>query len=97
MMRTKGPLAKRNQPILNPLDFCPMGRNGVYVMENRIEIAGLTKRLGRFELSIDKLQVPAGFITGFIGENGAGKTTTIKLILDMIRLDVSQTTEHFSR
>ena len=87
MMRIKGPLAKRNQPILNPLDFCPMGRNGVYVMENRIEIAGLTKRLGRFELSIDKLQVPTGFITGFIGENGAGKTTTIKLILDMIRPD----------
>ncbi|MBC8570367.1 ABC transporter ATP-binding protein [Zongyangia hominis] len=54
-------------------------------MPNSIEITDLQKRLGHFVLSIDHLQVPTGFITGFIGENGAGKTTTIKLILDMLR------------
>lgn len=56
-------------------------------MTNSIEIKNLEKHLGDFVLSINELQVPTGFITGFIGENGAGKTTTIKLILDMLRPD----------
>jgi ABC-2 type transport system ATP-binding protein len=42
------------------------------------------KQLGDFKLSIPKLGIKKGYVTGFIGENGAGKTTTIKLIMDML-------------
>ena len=50
---------------------------------NTIEIKNLRKNLGSFSLKIDKLEIPEGFVTGFIGPNGSGKTTTIKLIMNM--------------
>lgn len=54
---------------------------------NAIEINNLIKNLDGFTLSIDKLEIKKGFITGFIGPNGSGKTTTIKLIMNMLKKD----------
>lgn len=34
--------------------------------------------------------IPAGVITGFLGENGAGKTTMMKIILNFIKADSGQ-------
>ncbi|MEL7623429.1 MAG: ABC transporter ATP-binding protein [Clostridiales bacterium] len=51
-------------------------------MTNAITIRGLEKALGNFHLSIPSLNIPQGYVTGFIGENGAGKTTTIKLMMN---------------
>ena len=47
---------------------------------------GLTKRFGK-RLAVDGLDllIPAGSITGFVGQNGAGKTTTIRMLLGLIR------------
>lgn len=50
-----------------------------------IEIKGLVKTLGNFQLTIGDLKINKGYITGFIGPNGAGKTTTIKTIMGMIK------------
>lgn len=49
---------------------------------NALEIRGLTKRRGDFALQGLDLTLPAGCITGLIGENGAGKSTTIRLVLN---------------
>lgn len=54
---------------------------------NAIEIRNLSKTLDGFTLSIDKLDIKKGFITGFIGPNVSGKTTTIKLIMNMLNKD----------
>ena len=54
---------------------------------NSIEVRNLSKTLDGFTLSIDKLDIKKGFITGFIGPNGSGKTTTIKLIMNMLNKD----------
>lgn len=48
---------------------------------NAIEIRNLEKNYKNFSLTIDKLGIPEGYITGFIGPNGSGKTTTIKSLL----------------
>ena len=54
---------------------------------NAVEIRNLSKDLGDFKLNIDSIDIPKGFITGFIGPNGSGKTTTIKLIMNMLKKD----------
>lgn len=54
---------------------------------NALEIRGLSKSFGDFELKDIDLVLPEGCIMGLVGENGAGKSTTIKLILDMIDRD----------
>lgn len=54
---------------------------------NAIEIRNLKKRLGKFQLTLPSLDIPEGFVTGFIGENGAGKTTTIKLVMNCLFAD----------
>lgn len=59
---------------------------------NAVEIKSLKKQLGNFYLDIDNLEIPKGYITGFIGQNGSGKTTTIKLIMDMLHPDNGQIT-----
>lgn len=56
-------------------------------MSNILEVTGLSKRYGAFELDNVTFEVPHGYIMGFIGPNGAGKTTTIKLILGIINPD----------
>ena len=52
---------------------------------NAIEIKDLQKNYNDFSLTITELNVPTGYITGFIGPNGSGKTTTIKSILGMVK------------
>lgn len=61
-------------------------------MKNAIQIKNLTKNYSEFSLKIDELKIPAGLITGLIGENGAGKTTLIKLILNIIKRDSGEIT-----
>ncbi len=55
--------------------------------ESAIEIRGLQKRYGDFQLGPIDLTVPKGAIYGLIGPNAAGKTTTIDLILGMGKED----------
>ena len=56
-------------------------------MENILEINKLSKTFKDFTLNNINFNLPAGFITGFIGPNGSGKTTTIKLIMNLLRKD----------
>lgn len=53
-----------------------------------ISIQGLTKSFGRVR-AVDDLSftVPAGQVTGFLGQNGAGKTTTLRTLLGLVRPD----------
>lgn len=52
---------------------------------NSIKIRNLQKDYKNFSLTIDNLDIPEGYITGFIGPNGSGKTTTIKSLLGMVK------------
>jgi ABC-2 type transport system ATP-binding protein len=52
-----------------------------------IQAHGLTRKQGSFLLDHIDLQLPTGYVLGFVGPNGAGKTTTIKTILGMITPD----------
>lgn len=52
-----------------------------------LQVKGLSKSYPEFELTDINLELPRGFIMGFIGQNGAGKTTTIKSILNLIHRD----------
>ncbi len=56
-------------------------------MENAIEVRGLCKDYGTFQLQDVSFTLPRGSIMGLIGENGAGKSTTIKAILNLIHRD----------
>lgn len=51
-----------------------------------VEISGLKKRYGDFELNCS-MRLEPGRITGLIGENGAGKSTAFKAILGLISID----------
>lgn len=53
-------------------------------MNNILEVNGLKKDFGTFELHDVSFSLKEGCITGFIGINGAGKTTTIKSILGLV-------------
>lgn len=55
-----------------------------------IEIRGLKKQLGKFQLGPIDLTVQTGSIFGLIGPNGAGKTTTIDLLLGLGREDAGE-------
>lgn len=55
--------------------------------EIAIEINGLQKRYGYFQLGPLDLDVPSGAIYAILGPNGAGKTTTFDLIMGMGRKD----------
>lgn len=48
-----------------------------------LEIKGVSKRLGNFQLKDISLSLPAGYIMGLVGPNGAGKTSLIHLILGL--------------
>lgn len=56
-------------------------------MEPILEVRGLSKSWGGFQLKDISFSLPRGYIMGFIGPNGAGKTTTIKLIMNLINRD----------
>lgn len=57
-----------------------------------LAVTGLTKNYPSFSLQDVSFEVPAGFITGFIGVNGAGKTTTLKSIMNIVRPDAGTVT-----
>jgi ABC-2 type transport system ATP-binding protein len=59
---------------------------------NAIEIRGLKKSFGRFQLGPLDLTVPQGAIYGLIGPNAAGKTTTLDLIMGMGDADAGSIT-----
>ncbi|BCZ48678.1 ABC transporter ATP-binding protein [Clostridium gelidum] len=52
---------------------------------NALEIKNLNKNLNGFSLKNINLELPKGYILGYIGQNGAGKTTTIKLIMNQLK------------
>lgn len=52
-----------------------------------IQIRGLVKSFGRFQLGPIDLDVPAGYVTGLVGVNGAGKTSLLKAMLGLLRTD----------
>ena len=52
-----------------------------------LTVKGLCKKYKAFELKDIHFSIPAGFITGYIGQNGAGKTTTLNAISHLIRPD----------
>ncbi len=59
-------------------------------MAAALEIRGLQKRYGKFQLGPIDLTVPEGAIYGYVGPNGAGKTTTIDLIFGMGAKDAGE-------
>ena len=44
------------------------------MLENALELKGLTKAYDSFKLEGLNLTLPQGSILGFVGENGAGKS-----------------------
>lgn len=52
-----------------------------------LQVRGLYKQLGGFQIEDINLDIPAGYIMGLIGRNGAGKTTIMKLIQNVIVKD----------
>lgn len=59
---------------------------------NAIEVQGLYKKVGNFQLKNIHLQVEQGTVMGLIGQNGAGKTTLIKCLLNMLKITLGQVT-----
>lgn len=55
-------------------------------------VDSLTKTFPSFSLQDVSFEVPAGYITGFIGVNGAGKTTTLKSIMNIVHPDSGEVT-----
>jgi ABC-2 type transport system ATP-binding protein len=54
---------------------------------NAISVKGLTRTFNGFNLGPIDLNLPLGYIMGYVGRNGAGKTTTIQAILGNIVAD----------
>jgi ABC-2 type transport system ATP-binding protein len=67
--------------------MCATGRlRTVGVMQDAIEITGLTKRFRSVRAVTDLgFTVRSGRVTGFLGPNGAGKSTTVRMLLGLIR------------
>lgn len=57
-----------------------------------LTVDGLSKTYPSFALQDVSFDLPAGYITGFIGVNGAGKTTTLKSIMNIVRPDAGTVT-----
>ena len=54
------------------------------MIDNYLELMGVSKSFSGFKLDNISLSLPKGYIMGLVGPNGAGKTTTIQLILNML-------------
>lgn len=54
---------------------------------NALEIENLNKEFGEFRIKNINLELPKGYILGYIGQNGAGKTSTIKLVMNQLKRD----------
>jgi ABC-2 type transport system ATP-binding protein len=52
-----------------------------------LKVNGLVKKYDKFSLKNVCLDIPRGYIMGFVGQNGSGKSTTIKCIMDLIPYD----------
>ena len=50
-----------------------------------IQLTGVSKRVGDFQLKDINMELPAGYIMGMIGPNGAGKTTLMHLLMGLYR------------
>lgn len=59
-------------------------------MKNAIEFIDFNKSYSDFSIRNANINVPKGFITGFIGPNGSGKTTLIKSIMGLNKADSGQ-------
>lgn len=55
-----------------------------------LEVTGLSKRLGDFELKDITFSVPQGSIFGIIGQSGAGKSTLLNTIMGVYSADVGE-------
>jgi ABC-2 type transport system ATP-binding protein len=60
------------------------------MIENCLEIKGVSRSFLGFKLNNINLSLPKGYIMGLVGANGAGKTTTIQLILNMLEKDAGE-------
>ncbi|MBR2835751.1 MAG: ABC transporter ATP-binding protein [Coriobacteriales bacterium] len=56
-------------------------------MTSLIKGTGLVKRYEGFCLDHVDLEVPSGYVVGYIGSNGSGKTTTLKGLLGLVSFD----------
>ena len=54
---------------------------------NALEVSGLSKSVGDFQLQNVGFTLPMGCALGLVGENGAGKSTTISLLLGLLERD----------
>lgn len=54
---------------------------------NTVEFHDITKKRKNFVLEDLNIQIPSGYITGFMGPNGSGKTSTIQLMMGIIQPD----------
>ncbi|MEC5423003.1 ABC transporter ATP-binding protein [Virgibacillus sp. C22-A2] len=54
---------------------------------NTVEFHHVTKKRKDFSIENLNINIPKGYITGFIGPNGSGKTTTIQMMMNILQLD----------
>src|SRR5690625_5188472 len=54
---------------------------------NVVEFNNVTKKRKDFSIENLNIEIPKGFITGFIGPNGSGKTSTIQMMMDILQFD----------
>lgn len=60
-----------------------------------IQIENLQKKFGSKQaVNIDSYTIQSGTMLGLVGNNGAGKTTLFRLILDLLKADQGQVTNH---
>jgi len=60
------------------------------MIDNYLEIKGVSKAFPGFMLNNITFTLPKGYIMGLVGPNGAGKTTTIQLVLNMLEKDAGE-------
>ncbi|KKK32954.1 hypothetical protein WN59_12995 [Salinicoccus sediminis] len=54
---------------------------------NAIDVKGLHKQIGNFEIKDLDIEIPKGYITGMVGDNGAGKSTLINHFTGLLKAD----------
>jgi ABC-2 type transport system ATP-binding protein len=52
---------------------------------NILELKGLSKKIGKFELQNISFELEQGTVMGLIGQNGAGKSSIIRCILNLLK------------